>query len=528
MAPVHVLELVLVLLAAAVLLALAARHLRVPPATVFVLGGIVLALTPGPHAIRLDPELALLLFLPPLLQSSAWLIVWRDFRANLRPILQLAVGAVGFTTAIIGWLLKELAPDLPWAACFTFGAIISPPDAVSAGAILQRLRIPRRVLTVLEGESLVNDASALILYRMASAAALTGSFELGNAVLRFIWLAAGGLAVGVFFGRAMIWLFQRLRDPNLEITVSFLAAWTSYLAAERIGASGVLATVACGLIGGIRQHAALSPHTRLAAHATWEFTSFVFEALVFILIGLSLRGVLDRLDGHELLHLLPLAGAIVLAVILSRFLWVFPAVYLPRLFAPTLRRRDPILRPAFPFVVSWAGMRGVVSLAVALALPEQFPGHDVILFLTFSVILATLLVQGATLGPLIQALHVARPRRPDDLPPEVHARAEIERAKLAAIEARLQDDLIGAIASDIVQEFRDRAGWADRIHRGGAAALAERGGRLSLRLEAIEAGRHRLLELHRIGEIHDEVLDTLEQELDLDELRIRGQLGRQR
>jgi monovalent cation/hydrogen antiporter len=527
MAPVHVLELVLLLLAAAVVLALAARRLHVPPAAAFVLGGIVLALTPGPPQVELDPELTLFLFLPPLLHSSAWVTVWRDFRANLRPILLLAIGAVAFTTASVGWLLKELAPQLPWAACFTFGAIVSPPDAVSAGAILQRLRIPRRLLTVLEGESLVNDASALVLYRVASAAALTGSFELGHAALRFLWLAAGGLGVGVLIGRAMMWLSRRVDDANLEITVSFLAAWASYLAAERIGASGVLSTVACGLVVGIRQHAVVSSRTRVAARATWEFVTFVLEALVFILIGLSLRGVLDRLDAGELAKLLPLAGMMVVAVTLVRFVWVFPATYLPRLL-PAVRRHDPFPRPALPVVVSWAGMRGVVSLAVALALPEHFPGHDIILFLTFSVILATLLLQGSTLGPLIRVLHLARRPRPDDVPPEVHARLELERAKLASVEGRLQDELIGAIANDIVQEFRDRAGWADRIHQGGAAALAERAGRLSLRLEAIEAARRRLLELHRIGEIHDEVLDTLEQELDLDELRLRGQLGRQR
>jgi Na+/H+ antiporter len=526
MEPVQTLELVLVLLAAAVVLALAARRLHVPPAAVFVLGGMVLALTPGPPQVELDPELTLFLFLPPLLHRSAVFTVWRDFRANLRPILLLAIGAVAFTTASVGWLLKELAPQLPWAACFTFGAIVSPPDAVSAGAILQRLRIPRRLLTILEGESLVNDASALVLYRVASAAALTGSFELGHAALRFVWLAAGGLAVGVLIGCAIMWLSRRLDDANLEITVSFLAAWASYLAAERIGASGVLATVACGLVVGIRQHAVVSSRTRLAARATWEFVTFVLEALVFILIGLSLRGVLDRLDAGELAKLLPLAGMMVVAVIFVRFVWVFPATYLPRLLIPTVRRHDPSPRPALPFIVSWAGMRGVVSLAVALALPEHFPGHDIILFLTFSVILATLLLQGSTLGPLIRALHLARRPRPNDVPPEVHARSELERAKLASVEGRLQDELIGAIANDIVHEFRDRAGWADRIHQGGAAALAERAGRLSLRLDAIDAARARLLELHRIGEIHDEVLQTLEEELDLDELRIRGQLGR--
>lgn len=521
MSPVFVFQLILALLAVAGVLALVARRLRVPPAAVYVVGGMWLAVLPGVPRLVVDPGLILALFLPPLLQASAFFTVWRDFRANLRSVLLLAIGCVAFSTLTIGLVMKFAVPALPWFACFALGAIISPPDAVSANAVLERLRIPRRLRTILEGESLVNDASGLVLYRFTVTAVLTGSFSAGPAAATFFYVIAAGIAVGLACGRAITWLTSRLHDVNLEIAASFLVAWASYMAAEAAGASGVLSTVACGLTMGWQQHASLSSRTRLQSRVTWGFVVFIMEALVFVLIGLSLNGVLARLGAGKAVSLLPLGLMITATLIAARFVWVYPAVYLPRLLSRRFRARDPSPHPSQIFVLSWAGMRGVVSLALALALPESFPGRDLILFLTFFVILMTVLVQGTTLGPVIRWLGVARPEDRDGLPPEARARVEIERASLRLIEERATDEMVGPIARDLVAEYRERMGSSERLHQLGGALRSERIARLSLRLEAIGASRVQLLAMHRAGDIHDDVLQVLEQELDLEELRFR-------
>ena len=265
MTPVARFELVLILMAAVIVLALLARRLRMPPAAAFILGGIALALIPGTPDVELDPDLVLVLFLPPLLMAGAYFTVWRDFHANLRIILQLAIGAVAFTTAVVGIVAHWMYPALPWAACFALGAIVSPPDAVSAKAVLQRLSLPPRVTVLLEGESLVNDATGLVLYRFAVTAALTGAFSAGHAVLSFGGLALGGVALGLGFGWLVTVLLLRLRDPTLSVIASFLAAWVSYIAGDWLHVSGVLSTVACGVVVGIRQHTVLSAATRAQA-----------------------------------------------------------------------------------------------------------------------------------------------------------------------------------------------------------------------------------------------------------------------
>ena len=430
-------ELILLLMAVVLGLELLARRIRMPPAAAFILGGIALALIPGTPDIELDPDLALVLFLPPLLLASAYFTVWRDFRANLRIITQLAVGAVAFTTFVVGVVAHWVEPSLPWAACFALGAIVSPPDAVAAKAVLAGLSLPPRVTVLLEGESLVNDAAGLVLYRFAVVAALTGAFDAGEAAVSFVGLALGGVAAGVAFGWLVTLLLGRLRDPSLSVIASFLAAWAAYIVGEKLHVSGVLATVACGLVMGWRQHTVLSAATRTQARAVWDVIVFIMESLIFILIGLSLRGVLVRLGGdwHSILSLLPAMGAIIAAVIVTRFMWILPATYVPRALIPALRRRDPYPPLAVPIVMSWAGMRGVVSLAAALALPDDFPGRDFILATTFAVILVTVLVQGATLAPLIRVLGLSgfTQQQPTTLP-EAEARARMAAVQLAEVE----------------------------------------------------------------------------------------------
>jgi CPA1 family monovalent cation:H+ antiporter len=522
MVPVRLLDLVLLLMAVAVVLAVAARRLRIPPAVAFVPGGMILALLPGLPTFELDPALSMTLFLPPLIQSGAYLTVWRDFRDNLRRILLLAIGLVVFTTLVLGYAMKLLRPDLPWAACLTLGAIVSPTDTVSANAVMERMRLPRRLVAVLGGESMLNDATGLVLYRFAVAVAMGGAFSPARAGLSFVLIAAAGVGVGYAAGLALVWLLRRLNDINLGIATSFLAAWASYLAAEALGASGILATMACGLVLGWRQHEVFGSEARLESMAVWRFVTFVLEALVFVLIGLSLRGVVERLGWREVAELLPLAAAITFVSVVSRFVWMFPAAYLPRLLWPPLRRRSPFPPASFPLVLGWAGMRGVVSLAAALALPDRFPGRDAILLVTFVVILGTVMLQGPTLGPLVMALKLAG--RANDIEEEAPTRAAMAAAQLRAIEEHLSDPLMSGIAGDIVHEYRERAGWLGRLPSSGAAR-AEREGRLMLRLEATEAARAELLRRLAEGAIHEEVVRKLEAELDLEELRFRRQRG---
>lgn len=522
MSAVHAFELILVLLAVALGLALLARWLQVPTAVVFVLGGMALAVAPGVPEIRLDPELTMTLFLPPLLMASAYFTSWRAFRANLRPILLLAVGAVAFTTVTVAVVTKMLLPGLPWAACFALGAIVSPPDAVAAASVLERLRMPKRIVTVLSGESLVNDASGLVLYRFAVAAAMTGVFDPVVATGAFLAVSAGGIAVGLVAGWGLSWLAARLHDTHLETAASFLAAWGSYILAEQLQVSGVLATVACGVWFGWRRHEVLSARTRLEARAAWGFVVFVMDALVFILIGLSLHGVLQRIGPGQAEVLAPAALAVLATVIVGRFVWVFPAAHLSR--PPWVRKRDPVPPPAVLTVISWAGMRGVVSLAAALALPAGFPGRDAVIVLTFAVILGTVLLQGVTLGPLIRRLGLGDVAEGEH--PAVQARLVAQRAALAAIEQRAADPLDGAMAADLLAEYRDRAGAPTAgAAPAPAARRAAREARLALRLHANAAARVHLVAQSRAGELDDDALAAVVEELDLEDLRLRHQLG---
>lgn len=517
---------VLWMLAACIGLALLARRFDLPYAVVLILGGMVLAFMPGLPEVELNPDIALAFFLPPLLMASAFRTDWRAFRRNLRPILLLAVGCVIFTAFAIAWVAKWLLPELPWAAAIALGAILAPPDAVAAAAVLQKLNLPRRIVTVLEGESLLNDGSALVLYRLAVAAALAGATAPAWQVAgSFVLVAAGGIVVGFIVGKAMLWTVRRTHEPLLDTAVSFIACYVSFLGAEALHLSGVLAVVTTGIMVGQAQHSALSARTRIEARHVWEFIEFVLTSLVFILIGLSLNNMLDRLAERGWGELLWQATIISAALILTRFIWVFPAAYGSRII-PSVRRRDPAPHWSQLVIISWAGMRGVVSLAVALALPEGFPERDLIVFLAFCAILATLVLQGTTLTWLIRVLRVAQPRPEGGLDPdEARARHVVARAQLAAIEARANDILDGPIAADLLGEYRDRAEHLGRTALGGGAAAAEREARRRIRLHALDVARAALMTHRREEALHDEALAKLTQELDLEELRLRRALG---
>ncbi len=522
----HVFESVLWLLAACIGLALLARRFGQPYAVVLILGGMALAFVPAAPDIELAPDIALALFLPPLLMGSAYRTDWRAFRSNLRPILLLAVGCVIFTAFAIAWVARLLLPDLPWAAAIALGAILAPPDAVAAAAVLARLRLPRRIVSVLEGESLINDGSALVLYRLAVAAALAGATGPAWAVGgQFLLVAAGGIAFGLAVGRAGLWAIGRLHDPMLATATSFIACYLSFLGAEALHVSGVLAVVTTGIMFGQAQHRVFDAQTRVQAWHVWQFIEFVLTSLVFILIGLSLNEMIERLAARGWGELLWMALVISVTLIVTRFVWVFPVTYGSRLI-PAIRRTDPSPPWQHVVIISWAGMRGVVSLAVALALPEGFPERDLIVFLAFVAILATLVLQGTTLEWLIRRLDVARPAHEGGADPaEARARHAVSQALLHSVEARAQDVIDGPIAADLLGEYRDRAGYLHRTVTSPGAARAERQARLRIRLDALEAARARMLSHHRDEDLADETLMKLAQELDLEELRLRQILG---
>jgi CPA1 family monovalent cation:H+ antiporter len=525
----HTFELLLALIAASVALAYLAQRLHVPLAVSLIFGGIALAFVPGIGAVELEPELILALFLPPLLQASAYRTDWPAFRFNLRPILLLAVGAVFFTAAAVALVTKLLVPGLPWWAAIALGAIVAPPDAVAAAAVLKQVKLPKRIVTVLEGESLINDASSLVLYRLAVAATIAGSFSLSEGVLQFFGAAIGGTVAGWLVGRAAMWVFARIEDTLLDVTVSLLAGFVAYFLAEQVHASGVLAAVACGLVLGRQQHAEFTAQTRLAVANIWQFVEFLLTALIFILIGLQLRGIVERLEGYDAASLALLGLAVSATLIVSRFLWVFPTVFLPRMLSRSLRERDPLPPWSYPTVLSWAGMRGVVSLAAALALPATFPGRDIIVFLAFCAIFATLVVQGTTLGWVIRRLGLAEEEEEEDMPlPEpdtAQARAELAAASLAAVQEHLEND--GAehaeAAKELVEEYKVRAERASIEGQDVETKTGQMEAQQRLRLTAIEAAREKLKD--QTDQIDSDAHRALGEELDLEEQQIRRALG---
>lgn len=520
----HRFELILLLIAACLVLTVLARRFKIPQAAALIAGGLLLAVVPDMPAIELDPDLVLVLFLPPLLLLSAYMTDWRAFKADLRIIAHLAIGAVALTTFVVGWVAHLVLPKLPLAACFALGAIVSPPDAVAAKAVLSGLSLPARVVTLLEGESLLNDATGLVLYRIAVVAALTGTFSGAAAAGSFALLILGGAALGVLCGFAASTLIGRFLDGELGIAASFLTAWGSYILGEQLGVSGVLSTVACGIVMGVRQHAIIDAEQRLRSEAVWEVISFVLESLIFILIGLSLRSVLDRMDPNVVLSSRTLlqVGAIVAAVIISRFLWIFPVTYGVRFFSANLRQRDPYPPLRIPLVMSWAGMRGVVSLAVALALPSVFPGRDFILLATFAVILVTVIVQGATLGPLIRFLRFEQitPAARTGLEEDV-ARVRVVEAQIAAVETASQSETGEHRHPRLLEQLRFRMTAIQEAVEADGALADVRTDHFTAQLVGISAGRARLLQMFKSGEINVEVLRALEKELDADEIRSR-------
>ena len=526
----HLVPTVLALLAGVTALSVLARRLGLPYPAVMVVGGLAVAFVPGLPRVELSPDVFFTLFLPPLLYAAAWNASWREFRANLRAILLLAFGFVAFTTVAVGWLAHLLVPGMGWPVALALGAIVSPPDAVAATAVAGRLGLPRRLVAILEGESLVNDASGLTLYRLAVAAAVTGHFSAAAAVGQGVWAVAGGVGVGLAVGWVAMRVHRALEDPLVETVVTLLTPFAAFIPAEAMHASGVLAVVTMGLYVSRHSHAIFSPATRLRAVGTWDVVVFVLNGLVFTLLGLQLPGIVSAIhgNGESTGTLLVWAVGLSVALVVVRAVWVFPASYLPRLI-PAIRRREPVPPWRSVTLVAYVGMRGADSLAAALALPlavasgAPFPRRGLVIFLTFSAILFTLVVQSLSLPAVVRWLGV-REDGDEGKCEEWDARLRAARAALG----RIGELEAAAVDGQRRTLERLRTRYEERVARLAGAEADESAGRCATEAEVevsvyrgvIEAERAAVVSLRDSAQIGDEVRRRIEYDLDLECARL--------
>jgi CPA1 family monovalent cation:H+ antiporter len=514
----------LVLLAVLAGIAILAQRLKTAPSILLVIAGVAIALVPGLPRIELAPELVLLVLLPPLIYSAGVAMSWREFRFNLRPITLLAFGAVVFTTCAVAVLVHYLL-GWPWAVAFLLGAIVSPPDVVAPLAVAKRLGLPRRLLVVLEGEGLANDATALILYRFAVAAISTGTFSFTKASGIFALIVIGEIICGIGVGWLSLRLRQWAHNPRVEITMSLMTPFAAFWIPHHLGGSGVLATVAAGLFVSWNGPRFISASTRLQGIFFWDLTIYLIEGFLFLLTGLQVRTLIERAHEFPIGELLAVTALTAAIVIVARFVWVFPATYAPRWLSPSLAKRDPSPPWQWVFVLGFTGVRGVVSLAAALAIPltiatgAPFPHRDLILFATFGVIVITLVGQGLLLPTVILWLGIdgsTETRR--ERQAELLARAEAIGAAQKHLERIAAERGLGAEAIALLNarhDHRMRLIPTD-LDEGFARMWVSN----DLRLELIAAEREFLYDLLRQGRITDESRRRLERELDLEEATI--------
>ncbi|MFE9763427.1 Na+/H+ antiporter [Streptomyces sp. NPDC005808] len=522
----HILPLLL-LVAGSAACAAAARRTSVPAPLLLVTVGLVISYVPGVPDYELDPDVVLPLLLPPLLYTAATDSSYLDLRAQLRPVALLSVGYVLFATLVVGWVAYLLVPSLPLTAALVLGAVVAPPDAVAATAVARRVGLPSRITTILQGESLVNDATAITAYKVALAAAVGEGATWAGGIGEFLLAAVGGIAVGLLMMVPLHWLRTHLREALLQNTLSLLIPFVAYGVAEQVHASGVLAVVVVALYLGHRSWE-VDFATRLQEEAVWKMVAFVLESAVFALIGLQLPVVLRGLEEYEGVDAAWYAVALFLVVVAARFVWVYPATFLPRIFSARIRKREENPTWKGPFVIGWAGMRGVVSLAIAFSIPltthsgEPFPDRNLILFLTFTTVIGTLVVQGLTLPPLIRFLKLPGRDAQSETLAEANAQAQASRAAEQRLEELLQDErnaLPPPLADRLraVLERRRNAVW----ERLGAVnpVTGESADDTYRRLsgEMIGAEREVFVRLRDLRYIDDEMLRTLLRRLDLEE-----------
>jgi monovalent cation/hydrogen antiporter len=527
-------ELALALFVAVAALGAVAKWVALPLPIILTAGGALLSFVPAFVNVRLDPDIFFLLFVPPLLFSDGWLFPKREFLSFLRPILLLAFGLVAATVIVVGYLMHWLIPSLPLAAAFALGAIVSPTDAVATAAVTERLPMPSRVTHIVNGESLINDASGLVAFKFAVAAAATGAFSLLEASGELLLLAGGGALAGAAVAFLIGVLRVRLKrfcvdDPTIQTIISLLTPYAAYLVAEHLHASGVLAVVAAGLYAGWHDTRTLSVATRRHAWEVWNMLMYVFNSLAFILLGLQFRSVFASLAAQSWTTLALYAFVLYLAVTVLRLLWVYPGAYLPLLLFRSIREREGWHNPRSIFLVGWAGLRGSVTLAAALSLPYAladgrfFPDRDLILFLAASTIVLTLLINGLTLPIVIRALKLREDGNAER--EERAARLSVSQAASKAIRSALP-----ALTRAEEISFAERliADYETKMHRHSAngprradfenlAAVEKR-----LRLKALDAERSELLALRDSEVINEQTLRAIEAEIDHAEMLIAG------
>jgi CPA1 family monovalent cation:H+ antiporter len=520
------------LLVAVAALAVVAPLVRVPYPILLVIGGLAIGFVPGVPDLELDPDLVLLIFLPPLLYAAAFFSNLRELRANALSIGMLAIGLVVLTTLAVAVVAHEVV-GLDWPIAFVLGAIVSPTDAVAPAAILRRLGVPRRVVTIVEGENLTNDWTALVIYRFALAAVVTGSFSLVESVSEFVLTGVGGAAIGIVMGKLIAAVRRRLDDPPTEITISLLTAYAAYLPAEELGLSGVIAAVTVGVVLGWQASELTTHTTRLQAYAVWEILQFLLNAVLFLLVGLQMHTVVEQLDGRASGDLALYAAIVAAVVIVVRIAWVFALALLsPRMRHPLLPATASGADMKEATLIAWSGMRGSVSLAAALAIPLQidagtpFPERDLILFLTFAVIIATLVLQGLAFPALIRASRLEEDTLDSD--EELDARLEIAFAAIDRVEQLAEEDWVPDDSLDRARRLYDyrRRRFSSRLD--GAASedgfdYEQRAVTYSrLMDEIIDAQRATLRRLRDEGRITDEVRRTVERDLDLEQARLQS------
>jgi Na+/H+ antiporter len=526
LAQAHLDLILLTVLVGVAALLIAAYHSRIPYPILLVVGGAVIGFLPGVPDVQLDPEMVLVIVLPPLLYAAAFFSSLRELRDNLAEISLLAIGLVIFTMVGVAAVAHEAIDGMSWEAAFVLGAVVSPTDPVAASAIASRVGAPRRYVTIVEGESLVNDATALVAYKFAVIATVTGSFSLAEAGGRFVLNAVVGIAIGIAIGFLVAKLRKTLDDAPTEITISLVTPYFAYLPAEALGVSAVLAAVTTGIYMGWRSPELITPATRIQAFSVWEILVFVLNAVLFVLVGLQLPTVIDGIGGLSSGSVAADAIAVVAAVIVIRFLWVFPTTYAPWLLRRA-RERGPAPHWQFPAIVAWTGMRGAVSLAAALAIPETidgggaFPQRDLIIFLTYAVILATLILQGLTLPGLIKVLDVEDDGNLEQR--ESKARILAARAALDRIEELRAEEWVRDDTAD-----RMRGMYDFRIRRFSARFDDEDDGAIDqqsyayqrLRRKVLEAERAEIIRLRNVGKINDDIMRRIERDLDLEDTRL--------
>jgi monovalent cation/hydrogen antiporter len=527
----HGVQLVLLLLLLfVVVFSTLAKRLRTPYPIVLVIAGLLVGFIPGIPRVSLDPDLVFLVVLPPLLYSAAWVTSWRDFSYNLTSIASLAIGLVAFTVFGVAAAVSWVFAGIDWRTGFVLGAVVATTDAIAATSIAKRVGLPKRIVDILEGESLLNDATGLLALEFATAMVVYGQNPtIFSAVGRLAYLVAAGIAVGLVIARLVEWFEHQIDDGPIEIAVSLFVPYATYLAAEALHASGVLAVVAAGLYLGRRSSRFFSPSVRLQAYSVWGSLTFILNGLVFVLIGLQLPYVLAGIREVPLPKLLLYGFLFSALLILLRLIWSFPGAYLSYFFRRHVLHQNeqpPSLRGVF--IIGWTGMRGVIALAAAISLPQTiadgspFPHRDLIVFLTFAVILVTLVVQGLTLSPLIRALGLAAPTGPDC--EEQEARRLMIEAAIAHLNNRDRANEPAEstdLYDDIHKYYSHRL--ANISHQDGqphdtARELYDR--YLALSQELLDTERKTAVRLRDEGRINDEVLRQLEHELDLSETRL--------